>query len=185
VGELVREVQAPIEVNDLRGLLLVVHEARAALALGLALEGGTHEVVAAGRVAGKAERMTRRAEHAYVPPVLGLAVPSGASWRINLQGGARGLPGRAVQGFLFGSPEADQGLTLTDVATAIASLLADPRRVLCVHDGRRLAALGIAAVRAARDAMGGESIGSDLGGDHGGDPAAAALEVLSGWLGGP
>jgi len=187
LAAVIGEQRAPIEVTDLAGLLLAVREARAALAFGLAFAGGTPEVVAAGRVAVKSERMARRAEHAYVAPVLGLAVPSGASWRLNLQGGTRGLPGRAIQGFLFGSAEAEAGLTLTDAAAAIASLLADSRRVLCAHDAQRLVILGIAPSRAAfREAA--EVAPDSATAAEGGtavsalDPALAALEALSGWL---
>lgn len=170
------EACEPTEVIDLKGLMAAIQVARAALAIGLALDGGTPEVVPAGRVATRAERLTRRAEHAYVAPVLGLAVPSGASWRITLQGGARGLPGRPIQGFLFGSSEGEAGLTLTDVATALASLLADPRRVLCVHDARRLGTLGIATTRAARSATAACEDTTAI------DPAHAAMEALSAWL---
>jgi len=67
-------------------------------------------------------------------------------------------------------------LTLTDVAAALTSLLADPRRRLCVHDARRLPMLGIAATRAAHATT---CAGPDEGA---GDPAVAALEALSTWL---
>ena len=158
---------------DFMGLALA--EARAAAALGLALVGGTDEPTfePARGTAKSQPRVTRRAEHAYVPPVLGLALPSGASWRINLQGGQRGLPGRAVQGSLFGG-EPEASLTITDVAAGMASLLADPKRVVCVPDAARLSLLGIAPGRVANFALEGASD----------DPSSAAIEVLSAWMAG-
>lgn len=172
---------ATLDVHDLKGLSALLAQARAAAAIGLALMGGSEEPT---RAAKAQPRMTRRAEHAYVPPVLGLALPSGASWRISLQGGQRGLPGRVVQGSLFGG-EPDMGgaaspatavssLTITDVAAGMASLLADPKRVVCVHDAARLSLLGIAPGRVANVVV-------DIAGD---DPTVAAVEVLSAWMAG-
>jgi hypothetical protein len=74
---------------------------------------------------------------------------------------------------LFGG-EPEASLTITDVAAGMASLLADPKRVVCVPDAARLSLLGIAPGRVANFALEGASD----------DPSSAAIEVLSAWMAG-
>jgi hypothetical protein len=115
----------------------------------------------------------------YVPPILGMALPSGARWRILVQGGEGARPGRPVQGLLFTPADPGAGLRLADVAAGLGSLLADSRRVLCADDARRLVpTLNIAAKRFAHDASRRRVERSEAVLD----PAAAALEALSLWL---
>jgi len=119
-------VATVLEIHDLGGLTELMRRARAASAIGLAFD--------------------ETADAKGSAMVLGVALPSGASWRIHMQSSPRGRP---IQGALFPEPDCAACL-LADVAAAMESLLSDPRRVLCGCDVlATLSRLGLGSVQSA------------------------------------
>jgi len=140
----------PIEIQDLEALGALVRAARTELALGLALAPADPDKGG--------------------PRSVGVALPSGACWRVALTGARR----KPIQGSLFAAPEHEAGLALADLAAALDSLLSDPRRVVCAHG--EASALGLLGTRPGHVCV------ESAAGARTEDPAALALEALSSWL---
>lgn len=180
------EVVGPsaIEICDLDGLRSALDEARRVYSLGLAMVGEPPPRVTT--TARSRKRQPAAPLPRYEPPVVGLALPSGACWRIVVRGAdptRPGRPGDPIQGSLFEPPAAEvaaAGVALADVMAALGSLAADARRVLCVCDAERLGAtlnLGHARIVRALDSAATAQAAPR-------DPALAAQEALFAWLGG-